>query len=159
MLLVMNITLYLNAIFFRNKTCQYLPKYYYIRPNVIKYHDLFCSMNITLLNTTCKFLDNIMKTFVPPVNLVLLYYICITFVLYCTYCYYVLMYHLLCDLSINKDMFCSVHSLHVCLTITTMIAKQLRICLNWNFGCLFCLLFLSLQTLFNKITSNRSKIV
>ena len=30
MLLVMNITFYLNAIFFRNKRCQYLPKYYYI---------------------------------------------------------------------------------------------------------------------------------
>ena len=52
--------------FFRNKRCQYLPKYYYIRPNVIKYHDLFCSTNITLLNNTRKFLDNIMKTFVPP---------------------------------------------------------------------------------------------
>ena len=106
--MVMTITFYLNAIFFRNKRCQYLPKYYYIRPNAIKYHDLFCSTNITLLNNTCKCLDNIMKTFVPPVNLVLLYYICITIVLYCTYCYYVLMHHLLCDLSVNKDMFCSV---------------------------------------------------
>ena len=49
-----------------------------------------------------------MKTFVPPVNLVLLYYICITIVLYCTYCYYMPMYHLLCDLSVNKNMlFCT----------------------------------------------------
>ena len=84
-LMVMNITFYLNAIFFRNKRCQYLPKYYYIRPNAIKYHDLFCSTNITLLNNTCKCLDNIMKTFVPHFNLVLLYYISITIVLYCTY--------------------------------------------------------------------------
>ena len=46
--------------FFRNKRCQYLPKYYYIRPNAIKYHDLFCSTNITLLN------NNFMITFVTP---------------------------------------------------------------------------------------------
>ena len=59
------------------KRCKYIHKYYSIRPNAVKYHDLFCNMNIHLLTYTCKIMYvTLWEPLRPHVDLVLYTLLC-----------------------------------------------------------------------------------
>ena len=50
----------------KNERKQYIPRYFITRPNVIKFHELFSTKKILLLNKLCKFINIINERVSPP---------------------------------------------------------------------------------------------